>query len=207
MRTLVVLLLLLASPPVWAQAMAPLTTADGKVACLQGMTGIGRPPQWEAVADKDGPYGWTLAETRGDSTELHFPLCICQGVSVENLAAALRFKPISGEQARTAGLVLRAQSATDYYVVTANALDGSVRLYRMTGGRRAQLAAKEIAISSGQWHELRVVLVEDRFEVSLDGVLQFKASDKSLLRPGALGVWTQSDSLIHFGTLVIAPAS
>jgi len=40
------------------------------------MTGIGRPPDWRAVADPDGPNGWALAETAGDPTDLHFPLCI-----------------------------------------------------------------------------------------------------------------------------------
>ncbi len=189
-----------------AQVVAPLVTPDGHVACLQGMTGIGHPPRWEAVADHDAPHGWALAETRDDPTSLHFPLCICQGLSAQNLSATLRFKPVSGTKAKTAGLLLRAQNATDYYVVAANALDGSVRLFRMAGGRRAQLAAKQVAITSNQWHALRVVMVDDRFEVSLDGALQFKAKDRSLTHPGALGVWSQSDSLVHFGTLVVGPA-
>lgn len=190
-----------------AQALAPLVTADGKVACVQGMTGIGNPPKWEAVRDSDGSYGWALAETREDATDLHFPICICQGLAAQNLSATLRFKPLSGTKAQTAGVMLRAQSATDYYVVAANALDGSVRLYRMIGGRRAQLAAKEGKISRNQWHELKVTIVDDHFQAWLDEALQFKATDSSLLRPGAIGVWSQADSVVHFGSLVLGPPS
>ena len=40
-----------------AQLVVPLTTPDGRVACTQGMTGIGRPPDWQAIADPDGPDG------------------------------------------------------------------------------------------------------------------------------------------------------
>jgi hypothetical protein len=196
-----------ASSPAWAQLVAPLVTADGKVACVQGMTGIGHPARWEAVPDSEAPHNWALAETRDDATDLHFPLCICQGVAAQNLGATLRFKPLSGTKAQTGGLMLRAQNANDYYVVAANALDGSVRLFRMVGGRRAQLAAKEGTIARNQWHDLKVTVVEDRFEVWLDGTLQFKARDKSLLRPGAIGVWTQADSLVHFGALVLGPPS
>lgn len=193
-------------PSAEAQLLAPLVTAEGKVACVQGLTGIGRPPRWEAVPDSDAPHGWALAETREDTTDLHFPLCICQGMAAQNLGATLRFKPLSGTKAETAGLVLRAQNADDYYVVAANARDGSVRLFRMIGGRRAQLAAKEGAIARNRWHELKVTMVDDRFEVWLDNAEQFKASDRSLVRPGAIGVWTQADSLVHFGSLLLGPA-
>jgi hypothetical protein len=195
------------APPAGAQVLAPLVTADGKVACVQGLTGIGHPPRWETVPDSDASYGWALAETREDATNLHFPLCICQGVSAQNLAATLRFKPLSGSKAQSAGLMLRAQSANDYYVVAANALDGSVRLFRMIAGRRAQLAAHEGTIARNRWHELKVSMVDDRFEVWLDDERQFTASDKSLGRAGAIGVWTQADSLIHFGALLLSPPS
>jgi len=193
--------------PALAQALAPLVTAEGKVACIQGMTGIGHPSRWEAVPDSEASYGWALTETGEDATDMHFPICICQGLAARDVSATLRFSPISGSKAQTAGLVLRAQSANDYYVVAANALDGSVRLFRMFGGRRAQLAAKDGTIAANQWHDLKVTLVGDRFEVWLDQVLKFNTSDKNLERPGAIGVWTQADSLIRFGALVIGPPS
>jgi hypothetical protein len=209
MRSLVFLGALTFASPAFAQLVAPLTTSDGHIACIQGETGIGRPPAWKAVPDARALGGWALAETAGDTTEFHFPICISPQVTALDVDATLRFEPISGMAARSAGIVLRAQNATDYYVVSANALDGSVRIYRMRGGRRAQIAAKEgLTIATGQWHKLQVVLVRNDFEVSLDDVPLLKATDRSLPLPGAVGVWSQSDSLVHFGSLLVqAPTS
>ncbi len=204
MRWLASLAIFLLAMPAAAQLVAPLTTSDGHIACTQGETGIGRPPAWKAVADPRALGGWALAETAGDTTELHFPICISEQTVALDVDATLRFKPVSGIAARTGGLILRARNARDYYVVAANALDGSVRLSRMQNGRRAQLAAKEVAIATGQWHDLRVILVKESFKVSLDGGEVLTASDRSLGLPGTVGVWSQADSLTYFGALVVA---
>ena len=183
----------------------PLTTPDGRVACTQGMTGVGRPPNWQPVADPDAPDGWALTETAGDPTDLRFPLCISEQAVTRDFDATLRFKPISGTRAQVAGLMFRAQSANDYYVVRANSLDNSVRLYRMEKGKRSQLAAKEVPIEAGQWHSLRVIAANDRFEVALDGKPLFDVTDRSLPQSGPLGVWSQADSVTRYGSLLVAP--
>src|SRR5580765_3960736 len=105
MRLVIALGLLALASPASAQLMVPLTTSDGRVACTQGRTGIGRPPDWQAVADPDGPAGWALAEVAADPTDLHFPLCISEQAVGRDLDATLRFKPVSGTRARAAGLM------------------------------------------------------------------------------------------------------
>jgi hypothetical protein len=192
--------------PASAQLMAPLVTSEGKIACIQGMTGIGRPPGgWEAIADKTAIGGWALAETTGDSTDLHFPMCIAQQIAVRDVDASVRFKPVAGARDRAGGLVLRAQNAADYYVVVASARDNAIRLYRMQGGRRSLVASKEVPVTSGEWHKLGVLLVGDKFEISLDGKAVLNATDRSLMLPGAVGVWSQSDSVIYFDSLLLGP--
>jgi Laminin G domain len=197
--------LLLFSPPAFAQFVVPLTTPDGRVGCTQGMTGIGRPAAWEAVADPDGPNGWALVETAADATDLRFPLCVYEQATARDFDATLRFKPISGTREQVAGFIFRAQSANDYYVVRANARDDSVRLYRMEKGKRSQLASKEAPLDAGQWHSLRVIVVNDRFEVSLDGKQLFSTTDRSLIQAGPMGVWSQADSVTHYGSLLVGP--
>ena len=206
MRGLLVIACLFLVTPAAAQLVVPLTTPDGRVACSQGMTGIGRAPVWKAIADPGALAGWALAETAGDATDLRFPLCISEQTVARDVDATLRFKPVSGTHARSAGLVLRAQSANDYYVVRAGALDSSVRLYRVQRGRRSQIATKDVEVKTGEWQALRAVLVNDRFEVSLDGTTLFEATDRSLTQGGAIGVWSQADSVTHFGSLLVAPA-
>jgi len=205
MRSLIFLLVLLLAAPASAQLVAPLLTGDGKIACIQGMTGIGRPPGWEAIADPTAIGGWALAETTGDSTDLHFPLCIAQQLAVRDVDATLRFKPVAGARDRAGGMVLRALGASDYYVIVASARDNVIRLYRMQGGRRSLVAAKEVPVQSGEWHKLRVVLVGDKFEISLDGKAVLSATDRSLMLPGMVGVWSQADSVIYFDSLLVGP--
>ena len=205
MHRLTFLAALLCAAPAWAQLVAPLLSSDGRIACIQGMTGIGRPPGWEAIADPTAAGGWALAETTGDSTDLHFPMCIAQQIAVRDVDASVRFKPVAGTRDRAGGLVLRALNATDYYVVVASARDNAIRIYRMQGGRRSLIASKEVPVTSGEWHKLGVLLVGDKFEISLDGKAVLSATDRSLMLPGAVGVWSQSDSVIYFDSLLLGP--
>lgn len=206
MRFLLLLALLLPLPAA-AQLVAPLTLPDGRIACTQGKTGVGRVTAWEAVPEPTAPGGWALTETAGDATDLRFALCISEQTVARDVDATLRFKAVGGIHSRAAGLVLRAQSANDYYVVRADALEGSVRLYRMARGRRAQIAARNVGVTSDEWHTLRVILKGNDFEVLLDDALLFKATDASLPQPGTVGVWSQADSRILFGSLLVAPPS
>ena len=199
------LVAILASAGASAQLLVPLTTPDGRVACTQGMTGIGRPAAWQAIADAEGPSGWVLAETAADPTDSRFPLCVNEQAVLRDLDATLRFKPVSGVRERVAGFIFRAQSANDYYVVRASALDNSVRLYRMEKGKRRQVGGKEVPVESGKWHSLRVVAIADRFEVMLDGTSLFSATDRTLPQAGPMGVWSQADSVTYYGSLLVAP--
>jgi hypothetical protein len=211
MRFLFLVPLLLAlgvlATPASAQLLVPFTTLDGRVACTQGMTGIGRPPHWQAIADPEGPNGWVVAETAADPTDSRFPLCLNEQAVLRDLDATLRFKPVSGVRERVAGFMFRAQSANDYYVVRASALDNSVRFYRMEKGKRRGIGGKDVPIESGKWHSLRVIAANDSFEVMLDGVSLFSATDRTLPQAGPMGVWSQADSVTHYGSLLVNPPS
>ncbi len=205
MRLALALLLIAIVHPASAQMMVPFTTPDGRIACTQGMTGVGQKAVWQSIADPDGPSGWVLAETVADPADLRFPFCVSEQATARDFDGTLRFKPVSGTRAQVAGLMFRAQSANDYYVVRANALDDSVRLYRVDKGKRSQLASKEAPIEVGKWHALRVIVSDDRIEVMLDGKPLFTATDRSLLQSGFMGVWSQADSVTHYGSLLIGP--
>ncbi len=204
MRSPIFLGLLILATPAAAQMVAPLTTSDGKIACTQGSTGVGRANQWEAVADKAALGGWALAETAGDATDLRFPLCVAAQIVARDVDATLRFKIVSGTRAQVAGLMLRAQSGSDYYVARASATDGTVRFYRMAGGRRAELANKKAPVTLGEQHALRVIAKRDRFEIFFDDTSLFTVTDASLPVPGPVGVWSQADSVTHFQSLLVA---
>lgn len=208
-RTIFLAVLLAASPAcssAWAQYVLPLATAGGKVGCTQGMTGIGHPQHWEAVQDKEAQGGWALSETTGDPTDLHFPLCIDTQAAARDFDSSLKFKIVSGTREQAAGLLFRALDATNYYVARASALDNTVKLYRVLDGRRSQLASKETPVKAGAWHNLRVVAVSQRIEVWLNGTSMLAFDDRSPPQAGTMGIWTQSDSNVRFGQMLVGPA-
>ena len=51
----------------------------------------------------------------------------------------------------------------------------------------------------------RVIASNDHIEVMLDREPLFSATDRSLLRPGPMGVWSQADSVTHYGSLLVGP--
>ena len=182
-----------------------LVSDDGRIGCIGGQTGKGRGHDWRAVRDDGGPAGWALVERGGDATDLRFALCIGNEFAARDFTATLRFRPVGGERYQTAGFVFRAQSAADYYVVRADAREGSVWLYRVARGRRAGVSGKDVPVKLGDWHELKVKAENDKFEVSLGGASLFTATDRTLPQSGAIGVWSQGDSVTHFGLLMIEP--
>ncbi len=115
----------------------------------------------------------------------------------------MRFKPVSGEVDRAAGIAVRLADRNNYYVVRANALEDNVRLYKVVGGQRRQFAGANIKVPSGVWQELRLTARGDRFEVFLNGKSLYGATDTTFANPGRVALWTKADSVTHFDDLRI----
>ena len=151
--------------------------------------------------------GWALSETAGDATDLHFPLCISAQTVARDVDATLRFKagrrhprpgrrPGPARPERQRLLRHRAERPRGLRPALPHA------------GRpaRPDRRPRTCRVASDQWHALRVILKGNNFEVSLDDKPVFKATDGSLPQPGTVGVWSQADSVIHFGSLLVGAA-
>lgn len=114
---------------------------------------------------------------------------------------SVRFKPFSGREDASGGIVFRFTDGR-YYVVRANALENNFRLYSHDRGRR-QLASTTVeAPALGQWHTVRVVAVGDRMQGYLNGKLLLDQRD-ARFRPGQVGLWTKADSITAFEHLTV----
>jgi hypothetical protein len=113
----------------------------------------------------------------------------------------LKFKPISGREDASGGIVLRFTEGR-YYVVRANALENNFRLYVYDRGRRQLASATVKPPALGQWHTVRVVAVGDHMQAWLDGALYLDHRD-ARLASGGVGLWTKADSITAFDDLVI----
>jgi hypothetical protein len=175
----------------------------------------GADPQWVIVADSTSPAGArVLAQLSEDVTSGRFPLAIHPGTALVNGAVSVRFKPVSGNVDRAAGLVWRYRDENNYYLVRANALEDNVVLYKVENGRRTSLApvdrrgeyGVDQPVPAERWSTLRVAFMGPRFVVSFDGKALFEVEDSTFSGPGRVGVWTKADSVTYFDAFELLPA-
>jgi hypothetical protein len=201
-------------------ALLPLAAARAEVVDFEGMpigsppmdwtivkTGAGGDPQWEIVSDSTSPAGArVLAQRSEDATPERLLLAIHPAMALSNGAVTVRFKPVSGNVDRAAGLVWRYRDESNYYVVRANALEDNVVLYKVEAGQRTALPpagksgehAVAYVVPAGRWSTLRVAFMGPRFVVSVDSKPLFEVEDSTFAGPGKVGVWTQADSVTYF---------
>ncbi len=167
-------------------------------------TGGGTPEKWVVTADPTAPSKPnTVAQTSTDQTDYRFPLLISDEGSFRDLDLSVKFKTVSGDIDRAAGLVFRLKDPNNYYIVRANALENNYRLYHVVNGRRSQFAGANFKVTSGEWHELRVEAVGNKITCYYDGNKKIEATDETFKDAGKVGLWTKADSVTYFDDLKV----
>jgi hypothetical protein len=186
----------------WAQGAR--IDFESPIAFQPMLTGKGGPVAWSVIDDPTVPAGpKVLAQTSKDKTDYRFPLAVFDQPVLQDLDVVVRFKPVSGEVDRAAGIAVRLTDRDNYYVVRANALEDNVRLYRVVKGDRQQFAGANAKVPSGVWQELRLVVRGNRFEVFFEGKSLYVATDATFAAPGRVALWTKADSVTWFDDLRI----
>jgi hypothetical protein len=167
---------------------------------LAARTGAGEGSVWKILADETAPSktGLVLAQTAAGPSAL-FNLCVMQEGNYKDVELRVNFKAVKGDNDQGGGFVWRYQDAKNYYVARFNPLEDNYRFYHVIDGKRTQLVTKEeIKIPTGTWHALAVKHVGDKIECFLDGKKQLEAKDKTIQKPGKVGLWTKADAQTHF---------
>ena len=161
---------------------------------------------WRTVDGK-----WTVEEMPGAPSgkkvlvqrapENQFNVIVAPGGPYTDVDVSVRFKPISGREDTSGGIVFRFSEGR-YYVVRANALEDNFRFYYFDQ-RRYQLTTATVKPPAlGQWHTLRVVVVTNLIQAYLNGQVLLDHRD-SRFRAGQVGLWTKADSVTAFDDLEI----
>lgn len=195
-------LLLAACEPAATPSRADTVTfaASRGLLDFEFVTTEGPPGEWSIVRD-DATQA--LAQTGADSSEDRASVAIYRPFSARNVYVSIRFMPVSGKIDRSGGVVARYNSAGNYYLACADALENNVRFYRVTGGKRQMIAGVDAPVSSGAWHTLAIAARDDRFIVVFDGRELFGATDATFAGPGGVGMWTRTDSVTWFESITI----
>ena len=160
-------------------------------------TGEGELGQWTVVDDPTAVEGVAIEHISTDQRDDRFPLAIYKPLSAENLKLSVRLKIISGTS-QAAGIVLCLRSPDSYYAVTANALEQRVDLVLFTSGKSKRIDSSEAEVLRNRWHTLGVMLNDDHFAVSLDAKMLFTTYDRTRMKDGHIGLWTQEDNVTRF---------
>jgi hypothetical protein len=154
--------------------------------------------QWSVEALADAPSGGALVQR---AVKNAYDVIVAPSGPYGDLDVSVKFKPISGRDDASGGIVFRFAEGK-YYVIRANALEDNFRLYAYDRGRRQLASASVKAPALGRWHTIRVVAVGDQIQGWLDGALLLDHRD-GRFRAGRVGLWTKADSITAFGDLVI----
>ncbi|HEY4405673.1 MAG TPA: family 16 glycoside hydrolase [Xanthobacteraceae bacterium] len=162
---------------------------------------------WTTVSGR-----WALEDVAGSSqgralvqraTGNEFNVIVAPGGPYHNADVSVRFKPVSGREDASAGIVFRFSDGR-YYVIRANALEDNFNFYYYDRGRRQIAGASVKAPVLGQWHKLRIAADGDRIQGWLNDQALIDQRD-SRFASGSVGLWTKADSVTAFDELTITP--
>ena len=155
--------------------------------------------RWSVEETKDAPSGKRVLVQRAVSN--NFNVIVAPAGPFTDVDVSVRFKPISGREDASGGIVFRFSDGR-YYLVRANALEDNFRLYYYDQ-KRYQIATSTVKPPAlGQWHMLRVAVVANLIQAYLNGHLLVDHRD-SRFQAGQVGLWTKADSITAFDDLEI----
>ncbi len=155
--------------------------------------------RWAVEEMAEAPSGKRVLVQR--AVENAFNVIVAPGGPYTDVDVSARFKPISGREDASGGIVFRSSEGR-YYVVRANALEDNFRLYYYDRGRHQLATARVEPPALGQWHTIRVVAVGDHIQAYLNGKLLLDHQD-SRFHSGQVGLWTKADSITAFNDLEV----
>jgi len=161
-------------------------------------------PKWKFVAGR-----WVRRASGGrqvlaQTAETQpWAVAILEDRKFDDVDVTVRFRPISGKEDASGGIIFRARDGRNYLLARANALENNFRLYAMIDGQRRVIASAKVTEPKlGEWHSIRVVAKGAKVQAYLDDALRLDHDDRTFTG-GYIGLWTKADSVTEFSDLEI----
>jgi Domain of Unknown Function (DUF1080) len=161
-------------------------------------------PKWRFVAGQWGRRAsgdrQVLAQTAATQP---WAVAILEDQRFADVDVSVRFRPVSGKEDASGGVIVRARDGRNYFLVRANALENNFRLYAIVNGKRSTLASARVTEPKlGAWHTIRVTATGPKIQASLNGALLLTHEDRTFTE-GWIGLWTKADSVTEFADLEV----
>ena len=161
---------------------------------------------WIVMSDESAPSKPNvLARLSSNQTGSGYHIAIEPQGAYSDFEASVKFKIISGEQQRAAGLIVRFQDVNHYFVLMADAMNHKFSLCRAQTGFQGLVCTqdKDVNITIGQWHSIRAEVAGQGIAGYLDDVRLLQRNDQNYLSGGPIGLWTKGDSNVYFDDLKV----
>ncbi len=162
--------------------------------------------RWAVVQDRSAPSRPFVLAQLSPAPPGVFSLAVLQTEQIADGSVSVKFKPVSGSQDRSGGLVWRYRDSRNYYLARASALANSLSVLRVQNGRPVPLAARgkptlfgvERRVPSQSWSTLKVSFRGSRFRVYFNHRQLLEVEDGAFPGPGKVGLLTEADSVTYF---------
>src|SRR6266404_9742232 len=161
-------------------------------------------PKWKFLAGKwmYRPSGGRQVLAQVIETQ-PWAVAILEDQKFGDVDVTVRFRPISGKEDASGGIIFRAKDGRNYLLVRANALENNFRLYTLVNGKRSTIASARVTEPRlGEWHQIRVVAKGPKIQAYLNDSLLHDHEQKTFTG-GWVGLWTKADSVTEFADLEI----
>src|SRR5207237_6921463 len=153
-------------------------------------------PKWKFVAGQ-----WARRASGGRQVLVQtadtqpWAVAVLEDQKFADVDVSVRFRPVSGKEDASGGIIFRAKDGRNYLLVRANALENNFRLYTVVNGKRSTIASAKVAEPGlGAWHTIRVVAKGPRIQAYLNDALLLD-HESTTFASGWVGLWTKADSV------------
>ena len=186
-----------------AAVVATVAVASGKTTTMKYDLGAEN-SKWKFVA------GQWVRRPSGDRKVLAqtvetqpWAVAVLEDKRFGDVDVSARFRPVSGREDASGGIIFRAKDGQNYLLVRANALENNFRLYTIVNGKRSTIASARVTEPKlGDWHAIRVVATGPKIQAYLNGTMLLDHQDKTFT-DGWVGLWTKADSVTEFTDLEV----
>src|SRR5215467_1232530 len=161
-------------------------------------------PKWKFVAGQwvRRPSGGRQVLAQTVETQ-PWAVAVLEDKRFSDADISVRFRPVSGREDASGGIIFRAKDGQNYLLVRANALENNFRLYTIVNGKRSTIASARVDEPKlGAWHTIRVVATGPRVQAYLDNTPLLDHQDRTFTE-GWIGLWTKADSITEFADLEV----
>ncbi len=137
----------------------------------------------------------------------YFPYAVAKDVAdFQNGEISMKFKMVSGQLDKCAGILFNLKTNGDYLTVRFNGKEDNLVLWTFNKGVRkfVKRGSENMPLELGKWYDMKIAVHGTQLEGWLNGM---KLLDYTLAEPvsGKIGLWSKTDSLSYFDEYTVTP--